>query len=127
MIRIRYSPTECEVSGSPTELKSVHLAMVRLSKADGEDFIQCDETFDPSPYPRRLTRLTLQKKEEKDKIRIDGDTLYLSGSSHGLDRLASFFDFPEDTEDETHVHHEAAYSPDLTDESSFPLIVCIQR
>jgi hypothetical protein len=127
MIRIRYFPGECEVSGTPADLRSVAIRLQRIAITGERRVILADTDFDPTPYSDKLSRLVILRNEKKDKISIEDGSLVLTGSARGLLRLASFFDFPDEAQHGAHVHHEACYSPEFTHAASHPLVVSVER
>ena len=127
MIRIRYSPGEYEIAGSPAELRIVADHLKRLAVDGVEETIACDDAFDPKPYAFLLPRLRLTRKEEKDRVFVSQDELVLSASGQGLLRLASFFDMPDDIEDGYHTHHEFFAGNAYIATDSLPLVVTVER
>ena len=127
MIRIRYSPGEYEVAGSPADLRSVAERLKSLALVGTEEVLVCDDSFDPVPYSALLPRLKLIKKEGRDRVSASEEELTISGSSQGLHRFASFFEMPDDADDGWHEHHEFFPGNDFVATDSLRLVISVER
>ena len=127
MIRIRYSPGEYEIAGSPVELRGVARRLKELARGGVDEVIVCDDAFDPKPYSSLVPLLRLTKKEEKDRVSMSENKLTFTGSNEGLLRFASFFDMPDDAEDGFHTHHEYFPGNEYVASDSLPVVISVER
>jgi hypothetical protein len=127
MLRVVHSTFECEVAASPSELAGIAAALRSVAETGDSKVVICDTRCDRGSWPTILSAVRLERSEALDRVAILDGILVLSGTHEGLERLASFFEFPDHSPDGVHVHHEATYSSRFTNPNSFPLIVCVRR
>ena len=127
MIRIRHSEGEFEVSGSPFELRQVAAQLTSLSIVGGEINLDCDRSFDPTPYLSSLVTLRLIANNDLARVSASSTELTISGANRGLVSFASFFDIPDEAPEGFHYHHDYFPGDLFVAPDSLSLVVSVER
>jgi hypothetical protein len=126
MIRIRITGAECEVAGSPSDLRCVAKALVRVSRTGLEEKIAIITDFDPRPYHEALALLRVIRADGPRRVSRESGSLVVSASSDGLTRLASLFDMPDELQDGYHCHRDGNSDSRIASDS-VSLVVTVEH
>ena len=131
MIRILYAYSNgepCDIAGTPAELRQIKKSILDLVEAgQGSVRIIADSQDDPKPYDKSLSELSILIGEGPTRVTLgDGGVLSVIGSAECLEGLASFFEFPDDTDSLNHCHYEYYEGNKWIDSKSLPLVIGIK-
>ena len=119
----RSDPMLCDSAQGMASLHKALRTFLASSAVEFEATAKTDGTA--SPYERFLAGLRVRKSEGPitlSKAHGQGEWLVLEGSQENLERYASYFHFPQDTED-GHHHPETCDVPGYMSKTSLNLII----
>jgi len=119
---IRETSTEIDLSGSPTELRTVGRALTAFGPGDHCRF-EADTHADPAPYIRVLAAFEAEASGGPVRVSVAGQVLFASGSPDMFARFASFFEFSDADRSGTHTHHEWWDDNEYIAADSRPLVI----
>jgi len=127
MIEIRADAVEVDVSGTEEELREIGFTIVALTRSAERSVVLPALDIDPSPYPRALTGMIVERSTGKTFISVAGSELTVRGSDSSLVAFASWFDFPPGAHDGYHQHFEPQEDDHDHSSESAPLIISVHR
>ncbi len=127
MIAIRADDLEIEVSGTVDELREVSLTISALVSSAERSTSLPTSAVDPSPYPRTLTAMTIERSAGQTLVSATHSQLVVSGSDGSLSKFASWFEFPPDVQSGYHSHFEPLPNDPDHSADSVPVVVSVRH
>jgi len=105
----------------------ISLMLLNFAGSSATSLVVEGETdFDPEPYDTRLKRMIIAKAEGPVKVSLfNAGQLLAEGSGDNLSKLASFFDFPLNSQRGHHAHYEYYEGNEWIAADSVPLVICV--
>ncbi|WP_157259701.1 Imm32 family immunity protein [Chamaesiphon minutus] len=108
-IAIVYSESDygnADISGTPESLRQVCQFMIDFVESDRVEATIATLNVDPVPYDRCLQFLSIRREVGAVKVSAIDDKLEIVGNGDRLTTFADWFNFPDDTANGYHCHHE---------------------
>jgi hypothetical protein len=121
---IRVTNTEAEISGSPTELRTIAEAL--SGSAAGQSWrFSADATASPAPYDNVLSEFQVVASEGLARVSVVGSWLVFEGDPEVISAFASWLQFPDAARSGDHGHYEWYPGHTSIAEDSLPLVISV--